>query len=183
MYNKIKKSFRIDDENYLKIKSFLDKNNITFSALVNSAIFNFFQTKKNENLKLPLTTKGNNKSKSIRVDISENEFVFLSNLAKFNGFNSVKQEIKFLLLNSIADKDEKLFNNLEMKELTNAINDLNKLGRNINEIVKLLRDKKPYEFSLNFDNFSKILTDINIKIDNINKIIITYRQKLNLKVF
>lgn len=92
----------------------------------------------------------------------------------------MKQEIKFLLLNSIAS--EKLFNNIEMIELINATNDLNKLGRNINEIVKLLRQKKSYEFNVNFNKLADFFSDINNQILEINKLISGYRKILNLKI-
>lgn len=180
MKNKIWKSVRIDRENQANIELVLKKYNIAFSTFINLVIYRFFENKYDKNLKVNLTTNCNNKSKSIRVELSDKEYDFLLNLAKYNGFNSVKQEIKFLLLNSIAS--EKLFNNIEMIELINATNDLNKLGRNINEIVKLLRQKKSYEFNVNFNKLADFFSDINNQILEINKLISGYRKILNLKI-
>lgn len=103
-------------------------------------------------------------------------------LSSCNGFGSVKQIIKFILLNYMADENKKLFNNIEMLELVNTTNDLNKLGRNINEIVKLIRAKKSYEFNINFDKLADVFKEINDKILEINNLITEYKKILNLKV-
>lgn len=175
----VKKSVTISNENYEKIKIFLSNNNIKFSNLINFSLYQSFQTSKENDLKL--LVKGNNRSKSIRVELSQEEFEFLSNLAKSHGFNSAKQEIKFLLLNFISK--DKIPTNIEMNNLQNAINNLNKLGRNINEIVKFLREKKSYEFNINFDKLKDILSQTNSQISEINSIITNYQKILNLKVF
>ena len=175
----VKKSVTISNENYEKIKIFLSNNNIKFSNLINFSLYQSFQASKENDLKL--LVKGNNRSKSIRVELSQEEFEFLSNLAKSHGFNSAKQEIKFLLLNFISK--DKIPTNIEMNNLQNAINNLNKLGRNINEIVKFLREKKSYEFNINFDKLKDILSQTNSQISEINSIITNYQKILNLKVF
>ena len=175
----VKKSVTISNENYEKIKIFLSNNNIKFSNLINFSLYQSFQTSKENDLKL--LVKGNNRSKSIRVELSQEEFEFLSNLAKSHGFNSAKQEIKFLLLNFISK--DKIPTNIEMNNLQNAINNLNKLGRNINEIVKFLREKRSYEFNINFDKLKDILSQTNSQISEINSIITNYQKILNLKVF
>lgn len=182
MDKKILKTIRIDAENYKNIEELISKDiGYNFSSIVNAAIYNFFNS--NYDIKKNIIKlDDNSKFKSVRVNLSEREYKYFDMLSFYNGFGSVKQIIKFILLNYMADKNKKIFNNIEMLELVNTTNDLNKLGRNINEIVKLLKTKKSYEFNMNFDKLADVFKEINDKILEINNLITEYKKVLNLKV-
>lgn len=185
MKNRTHKTAWIDNEILEQIEQYQystkEVEKYSLSDIVNIALFKFFQGKKTESPQLLNMLKGNGgEYKKIQIYVSQKEFDFLEKLAKHTGINSVNKEVKFLLLNIIY-KNENLFNNIEMKELSNATNHLNKLGRNLSEVIALLRGREPISFSMNYDGFKRLLTDINTQIKTINDLITDYRAKLKDK--
>lgn len=120
-------------------------------------------------------------NRNLRIRISDKEYEFLQQRAKYHGFNSVAKEIKFQILNTIYDED-KNFNNIEMVELRNAINDLNKLGRNLREILTRLQQNNSYNFRVNYEKFGASTQSIDDQVKLVTKLVNRYVSELNLKV-
>ena len=179
MPEKVKKTFRIDDEILLEVQKLEANGNFTFSEIVNSALFHFFKTADIKN-GFDGAEKLKNEKK-IRIELTQVDYDFFSNLAKMHGFSSTSTEIKFQLINLIYS-DDRLFNNIEMIELRNAINDLNKLGRNLRELLARLRQNNSYNFSVNYDKFSVFTKSIDDQVKETTKLINKYISDLKIKV-
>ena len=179
MSEKVKKTFRVDNEILEKTKNLETNGNFTFSEIVNSALFHFLKSADiNESL-----SKGKKlrNEKKIRIELAQNEYDFFANLAKEHGFSSASKEIKFQLINLVYS-DDRLFNNIEMIELRNAINDLNKLGRNLRELLTRLQQNNSYNFSVNYDKFSIFTESIDNQVKEATKLINKYTSDLKIKV-
>lgn len=179
MTEKIIKTFRIDNEILAKVKEVEANGNFTFSEIVNSALFHFLKTADIKN-SFGGAEKLKNEKK-IRIELTQADYDFFSNLAKMHGFSSTSKEIKFQLINLVYS-DDRLFNNIEMIELRNAINDLNKLGRNLRELLTCLKQNNSYNFSVNYDKFSVFTKSINDQVKEATKLINKYISNLKIKV-
>ncbi|MDA3048212.1 MULTISPECIES: hypothetical protein [unclassified Campylobacter] len=180
MGKKTFKGVRIDDTLLEQINEKIQNTNQTFSDIVNVALFKFIDKKSDKNSEKIQPMSMAKDSVEIRFFIPQQEYKFLQNQAEKNGFSSATKEIKFLLLNFIYG-NEKVFNNIEMKELTKATNDLNILGRNISEIIRYLRTHDPFNLNINYNGLERLLTDINTQIKTINDLVTDYRAKLRDK--
>lgn len=179
MSEKIKKTFRVDNEILVKAKELEENGNFTFSEIVNSALFHFLKT---ADIKNGLDRYNKSKKwKKIRIELTQVEYDFFANLAKMHGFSSASKEIKFQLINFIYSEN-KLFNNIEMTDLRNAINDLNKLGRNLRELLARLQQNNSYNFSVNYDKFSVFTKSIDDQVKETTKLINKYISDLKIKV-
>ena len=179
MSEKIIKTFRIDNEILEKVKEVEANGNFTFSEIVNSALFHFLKTADIKN-SFDRVEKLKNEKK-IRIELTQADYNFFSNLAKMHGFSSTSKEIKFQLMNLVYS-DDRLFNNMEMVELRTAINDLNKLGRNLRELLTRLQQNNSYNFSVNYDKFSVFTKSIDDQVKEATKLINRYISGLKIKV-
>lgn len=182
--NKIKKSFRIDRELNLFIDDFLSNSSYNFSEIVNYALYDFL-TNNSKNLSDNFENLNDNISnkneKDLHIYISKKEYEYLKELSKKHGFNSVSKEAKFLLLN-LLNSNSPMFNNIEMSELRNACYELNMVGRNINQILKVLYEQDFNNFKLNYENLITAINVANEKISKVVEPIEKYIEILNLKL-
>ena len=179
--NKVSKSVKIEKEISDKIDEILCGKRYTFTDVINAALFNFFENKFDEKVMFNKVKKNADINRNLRIRVSDKEYEFLQQRAKYHGFNSVAKEIKFQVLNTIYDED-KNFNNIEMGELRNAINDLNKLGRNLKEILARLQQNNSYNFTVNYEKFGTFTQSIDNQVKLAIKLINRYVSELNLKV-
>ena len=179
--NKVLKSARIEKEMSDKIDEILYGKKYTFTDVINAALFNFFENKFDEKVMFNKVKKNADINRNLRIRILDKEYEFLQQRAKYHGFNSVAKEIKFQILNTIYDQD-KNFNNIEMGELRNAINDLNKLGRNLREILTRLQQNNSYNFTVNYEKFRAFTQSIDNQVGLVTKLINRYISELKLKV-
>lgn len=168
---------RISKINHSMLEKNKEKTGLSINEIMNKIIYEYFEKNQEQNTK---EFKPSRLSKEIRIKLSDDEYIFLENEALLHGFSSVTKEIRFRLINSISNN--KLFNNIEMKELSLAINDLNKIGRNINNLIVMLRDKFGLNVNLKVDNFSELFSSINSKISEINFIITEYKTILDRRM-
>ena len=63
-----------------------------------------------------------------------------------------------------------------------ALTNLNKLGRNINELVRILKEKKDAKISINIERIGDLLNNIYFKIDTIGSKITNYQKQLDDRV-
>ena len=69
-----------------------------------------------------------------------------------------------------------------MKELASALVDINKLGRNINSLVAILKERLGVKFNIDLEKMSDVLNDINLQIKKVNGIITEYKTRLDRRV-
>lgn len=82
-------------------------------------------------------------------------------ISKNTGFSSITKQAKFLLLNSI--KNEKLFTNIEIDEFIKTRTEINAIGKNIYQLLKILRSGNSVK--INENNLNKTMDNIRDKID------------------
>jgi hypothetical protein len=56
--------------------------------------------------------------------------------------------------------DEKVFSNTDMNTLLDALNNINKIGRKINELIRILKEKSNTKININIDRLGDLLADI-----------------------
>ena len=71
--------------------------------------------------------------------------------------------------------DEKVFSNTDMNTLLDALNNINKIGRKINELIRILKEKSNTKININIDRLGDLLADIYSFIKTIDKEITSYR--------
>ena len=123
----------------------------------------------------------NNKEVELRISISKSEYKYLVDLFKKHGFNSATKEAKFLLLN-LLNSDSPIFNNIEMEELRKSNYELNMVGRNINQMLKVLYEQDLKNFKVNYENLISAVKVVNDKISTVSDKIEKYIKILNLKL-
>lgn len=109
--------------------------------------------------------------KEIRIFISKDEYEVLENFRKIHGFNSITKEAKYLILSSL--KDERYISKNQFDELLKAIIEIKKIGVNINQIAKVLNEKRLDNFSPDMQKFNKIVEDTNKEIKQVSKKILS----------
>lgn len=100
-------------------------------------------------------------NKIIKLKLTENEVNILKEISKNTGFSSITKQAKFLLLNSI--KNEKLFTNIEINEFIKTRTEINAIGKNIYQLLKILRSGNSVK--INENNLNKTMDNIRDKID------------------
>lgn len=167
---------RVNDENYNELIKLKNANAVSMNLLINAMIELYINEPKNTDKFLQNTkTK---REHELRIYFTDDEFKFIKKQAKLTGLNSANKQAKFYIINQI--ENEKIFTPIEMKNLFFAVNDMNKLGRNLNALIMSIRDRKN-EIKINVDNFEKMLNLIYEKIESITNIIKKYREILNTR--
>lgn len=100
-------------------------------------------------------------NKIIKLKLTENEVNILKEISKNTGFSSITKQAKFLLLNSI--KNEKLFTNIEIDKFIKTRTEINTIGKNIYQLLKILRSVNSVK--INENNLNKSMDNIRDKID------------------
>ncbi|EPM4087746.1 hypothetical protein ED561_08505 [Campylobacter coli] len=100
-------------------------------------------------------------NKIIKLKLTENEVNILKEISKNTGFSSITKQAKFLLLNSI--KNEKLFTNIEIDKFIKTRTEINAIGKNICQLLKILRSGNSVK--INENNLNKTMDNIRDKID------------------
>lgn len=173
-----RKTIRISSEIEKEIKEILEKYNISFNLFINIAISEYLSKAKNS--LIDFNYFGNSNDNEFRIFLSDREKEFLEQEANNHGFNSITKEIRYRLMNTIYNN--KFYTNFEMIELAKAINDLNKFGRNFNEIVKYLRENDGVKFNMNYEVFGNNIEEIVKIFREINNAILSDRTRLELRV-
>ncbi len=165
----------IDD----KLEYILENKNISKSKLI--SILLSIALEKEEKIKLlEEDILDNTKQHEYRIKINENEMKFLKENSILHGFSSITKEIKFRLLNTIYYN--KFFSNIEMKELRSSLVQLKKIGRNIDEVLKLLHQHDTYDFKINYDILKDTIDEVNLISKQIQNQILEYELKLKIRV-
>ncbi|CDF65964.1 hypothetical protein [Campylobacter fetus] len=171
MVKKYRQEVKLSNENYEFIKSLKEKEKTTFNEIINSMINLYRENPKHTNISR--VKKSEKQSHRIYVTLTDTEYNFLKIQAIEHGFSSATKEVIFRLTNSMYD--EKIFSNTDMNILLDALNNINKIGRNINELIRILKEKSNAKININIDRLGDLLTDIYSFIKLIDKEITSYR--------
>ncbi|KDA36328.1 hypothetical protein N218_09365, partial [Campylobacter jejuni K5] len=103
----------------------------------------------------------NKKMKEIRIRLNEDEFDLLKEIALYNGFKNASKEAKLRLINSL--NKNKLFTNFELIEFIKTRTEINTIGKNIYQLLKVVRGRNLVK--INDDNLKNTIDYIRYKID------------------
>ena len=155
---------RISDEIYEKIMMLSKQKSTNKSALINSAILAFL----NKENKLLLSENSKEKlTHIIQLKTSNDEFNLLKQKAKIDGFNSVKKECRFLLINALYD--ENFLSKVELNNFKEATASFNKVSKDIWYLIKLVRDDAILDIKENFKGFEPYFNEINKALESYKK--------------
>ncbi|TLD80745.1 hypothetical protein LS70_008685 [Helicobacter sp. MIT 11-5569] len=103
----------------------------------------------------------NENFREIRIRLSDDEFNLLKETASYNGFRSVSKEAKFRLINSL--NKNKFFANAELIAFMKTRTEINSIGKNIYQLLKVLRSNNLVK--INEDNLKNTIDSVRDKID------------------
>ncbi|WP_416862631.1 hypothetical protein [Helicobacter ganmani] len=106
----------------------------------------------------------NENFREIRIRLSDDEFNLLKETASYNGFRSVSKEAKFRLINSL--NKNKFFANTELIEFMKTRTEINYIGKNIYQVLKILRGNNLVK--INEDNLKNTIDSFRNKIDTLS---------------
>ena len=170
---------RLTKENYEYLSRLKSENKTSINEIINAIISDKVNENNGANFQ-KLTYKNNfQENHRIYIKVSDNEMDFLKEQGKKHGLNSATKEVKFIILNSIYDR--KIFDKIDMKELTFAVNSMNKLGRQVYSLCQAIRSSNQI-VNLNPDSFKSMLDLIDKKITQITNFISSYDKILQRRI-
>ena len=147
---------RVSDEIYYRILLLMEQKSSSKNALINSALFEYFNKESDE--KLLKENSDCKLSHTIQIKASDAEFNLLKDRAKAHGFKAAAKELRFILINTLYAN--KFFSNLEMSKINLATSEFKRLGKNFYEAIELFKYKKGSSFEIKFDELKQSFTDI-----------------------
>lgn len=134
---------------------------IPITTLANSCIYEKL------GVKIKLLKEFNLSLASAEIDIKlrlfDNEKKYLIEASKTTGTNSLNQEIKLRLLNSIYEK--RFLTPIELKSFNDMKFEINMIGRNLHQILKHLNFNEEFRSG----DLRTLLRQLNTKIDDTKK--------------
>lgn len=155
----IKTTFRLSENNLTILKDLSKKTGTTINK-----ILNFIVSKQNDTNYLDdYINDSNEDNKVVRIKINSKEYEFLKKQAELDGLNHINSEVKYRLLNTIYRN--KYFTNIELSNFMKTRTEVNAVGRNLNQLLRLLQTKS--SLNINDEVFSNMIKDLDDKIKNI----------------
>lgn len=154
--------FNMSDINYKSLKK-LSKNTKTPIGIILNKMINEFLANnelKGEKLQYDLQNKLEN-FKRVEVNLTDKECQIIKKISEKNMHNSIKKELRYIIVNSIYDY--KFNSEIELKTFILAKNALNAIGRNLNQFMREL--KKRNLITINNKEIEKNISNISNKID------------------
>lgn len=177
---KIKRSFRLDKPNYDFLSRYKDKAKVkSIDRILNDILSYIIEGDDKEILNRIDASPIEKETHIIRIKLTDSEVNLLKKEAECHGFKSVAKEVRFRLLNSMYQ--ENFFNNIEMKDLTFAVNSLNKVGRNLSALLAAIRNRDQ-NVNINFSNFEKMIKMLDGKIYSITSLLQKYFKVLKTRI-
>ncbi|EAJ1255098.1 hypothetical protein A0Y59_07960 [Campylobacter lari] len=174
----------IDKRNLDYLNKIKSETNTSINKIINYIIKEYQENSNDIYLKNNFDLISNNKMnenkkmKEIRVRLNEDEFDLLKEIALYNGFKNASKEAKLRLINSL--NKNKLFTNLELIEFIKTRTEINTIGKNIYQLLKVVRGRNLVK--INDDNLKNTIDYIRDKIDilsdKIGKIIEINNQRI-----
>lgn len=159
-----KMSFRINEDNYKFLNDLKSDTNVSMNKLLNIILADVKEANyKSKKSNIDTALKASN-TKEIRIDLTQEEYEYLQLQSKVSGLNSVTKEVKYRLLNTMYDNT--YFTNLELRAFTKASTEVTIVGRNLNQLVKLLNTKNN-KIKIDETRFIKLYEEINLRVSNL----------------
>lgn len=157
-----KLTLRLSKDNHKILSDLKEETGLSINKIVNLLIskqndISYMKNLKNHKL-------GEDEKKEVRLKITENEYEFLKNEAQKDGINHVNNEVKYRLLNTIYRN--KYFTNIELSTFIKTKGEINTIGRNLNQLLKLLHTKS--NLTVNDEVFKNMVSDIDNNVKNIS---------------
>lgn len=149
------------------LKKINQENKIPITALVNSCIYE--QLNEKSNLLKEFKSKLAKEQTEVKIRIYENEKEFLLESSKFTGTNSLNQEIRFRLLNTIYKK--RFLSPNEMQSFYNLKYQIKMIGVNLNQISKKLNSNQQIKVDFLMESISELDEKLDENLVEIKKIL------------
>ncbi|NDJ28052.1 hypothetical protein DMB95_09315 [Campylobacter sp. MIT 12-8780] len=173
--------FNINEENLAFITNISKKTKTPKSKVVNKIISIFINNDKENTPNKVLHYKQElyqAKTKQVKIFFTQNEYDFIKESAKKNGYSFLTQEVRYRIFNSIYN--DKFSNSIELRQFILTKTSLNQMGRNINELNKILKQRSAVK--VNIKNLEDTLQNIIYKIDQLTQNINTLVDKSEDKI-
>lgn len=158
---------KIFPKNLEILKNINQENKIPITSLVNSYIYE--QLNKKSDLIKEFKPKLAKEQTEVKIRIYENEKKFLLESSKLTGTNSLNQEIRFRLLNTIYKKRFLLPN--EMQTFYDLKYQIKMIGVNLNQISKKLNSNQQVNVDFLMESISKLDEKLNENLVEIKKVL------------
>ena len=149
------------------LKKINQENKIPITALVNSCIYE--QLNEKSNLLKEFKSKLAKEQTEVKIRIYENEKEFLLESSKFTGTNSLNQEIRFRLLNTIYKK--RFLSPNEMQSFYNLKYQIKMIGVNLNQISKKLNSNQQIKVDFLMESISELDEKLDENLVEIKKVL------------
>lgn len=154
--------FNMDDKNYKYLKELSENTNTPMGIILNKMMNDFLVKNKIKVNKLQYNSQDlDKKFKEVKVNLTDNECQIIKKISEKNMHNSIKKELRFIIVSSIYDY--KFNSEIELRTFILAKNALNAIGRNLNQFIREL--KKRNLITINNKEVEKNISNISNRID------------------
>ena len=158
---------KIFPKNLEILKNINQENKIPITSLVNSYIYE--QLNEKSDLIKEFKSKLAKEQTEVKIRIYENEKKFLLESSKLTGTNSLNQEIRFRLLNTIYKK--RFLSPNEMQSFYNLKYQIKMIGVNLNQISKKLNSNQQIKVDFLMESISKLDEKLDENLIEIKKVL------------
>lgn len=158
---------KIFPKNLEILKNINQENKIPITSLVNSYIYE--QLNEKSDLIKEFKSKLAKEQTEVKIRIYENEKKFLLEFSKLTGTNSLNQEIRFRLLNTIYKK--RFLSPNEMQTFYDLKYQIKMIGVNLNQISKKLNSNQQVNVDFLMESISKLDEKLNENLVEIKKVL------------
>ena len=158
---------KIFPKNLEILKNINQENKIPITSLVNSYIYE--QLNEKSDLIKEFKSKLAKEQTEVKIRIYENEKKFLLESSKLTGTNSLNQEIRFRLLNTIYKK--RFLSPNEMQTFYDLKYQIKMIGVNLNQISKKLNSNQQVNVDFLMESISKLDEKLNESLVEIKKVL------------
>lgn len=149
------------------LKKINQEDKIPITALVNSCIYEQLNGK--SDLLKEFKSKLAKEQTEVKIRIFENEKEFLLESSKATGTNSLNQEIRFRLLNTIYKK--RFLSPNEMKSFYDLTYQIKMIGVNLNQISRKLNSNQQVKVDFLIELISKLSEKLDENLIEVKKIL------------
>lgn len=158
---------KIFPKNLEILKNINQENKIPITSLVNSYIYE--QLNEKSDLIKEFKSKLAKEQTEVKIRIYENEKKFLLESSKLTGTNSLNQEIRFRLLNTIYKK--RFLSPNEMQTFYDLKYQIKMIGVNLNQISKKLNSNQQVNVDFLMESISKLDEKLDENLIEIKKVL------------
>jgi|GEM_PF-4577969 len=168
-------TFRVTAENKILLKKLATEHGVSKSELLNFAVSQLKPQAKIQKLRIG---KNSDICKSIKISLTRDELELLQQMQQ-NKFRSINKLCKTIIFSELYD--HMFYSDKELELLQSALNELNSVGRNLNNLLKKIAKEKIFtrdtivEMNLVHEQLQK-------KINTINEVVLDVLEKNKIVV-